>query len=114
MAKSTLENLDLGMLDAMWDMLKLGGIKPSKADLEALIEHTDFVRQALIQKTAGQRKDDPKGYINFNELPLHINMIVLCALSLRVSGMLEKFESLFDDEEAQNEQKEENENESTK
>lgn len=90
MPKATLKNLDSDQLEMMWSMLKIGGLKASKHDVQALIESTDFIRQALIQKTAGQRSDDPNGYVNFDDLQTHINILVCACLSLRASGVLEK------------------------
>jgi len=90
MPKAILKNLDSGQLDMMWSMLKIGGLKSCKHDVQALIDSTDFIRQALIQKTGGQRSDDPNGYIDFDDLQTHINILVCACLSLRASGGLEK------------------------
>jgi hypothetical protein len=76
----------------MWAMLRIGGMKASKADVQALITSTDYIRQALIQKTAGQRSDDAKGYVDFDDLQTHINILVCACLTLRASGMLDKLE----------------------
>ena len=90
MPKATIGALDAGQLEMMWSMLRLGSLKASEDDVKALIENTDAVRQALIQKTAGQRTDDPRGYMDFDDLGTHINLIVCACLALRASGMLEK------------------------
>lgn len=97
MPKVTLKNLDSGQLEMMWSMLKLGGMKASKNDVKALIDSTDFIRQALIQKTAGQRSDDPNGYVDFDDLQTHINIIVCACLSLRASGVMEKLMDVSED-----------------
>jgi hypothetical protein len=89
MAKSTLQNLDSGQLDLMWSMLQLGGIKADDHDVDKLIEYADKIRQALIQKTAGQRSNDPNGYVSFDDLGTYINLLVLEVLTLRVGGRLE-------------------------
>ena len=91
MAKATISNLDAGQLDFMWNMLKLGGFKPSSADVRCMIENTDAVRQAFIQKSGGHdRRSDPKEYVRAEDIGTHINLIVLSALSLRVSGVLDQ------------------------
>lgn len=90
MPKAILKNLDSWQLEMMWSMLKIGGLKASKHDVQALIDSTDFIRQALIQKTAGQRENDAKGYVDFDDLQTHINILVCACLSLRSSGALEK------------------------
>lgn len=96
MAKATIKNLDAGQLDLMWSMLQLGGIKASNDDVDALIEHVDIVRQAMIQKTAGQRSDGPKEYVDFNDLGTYINLIICEVLVLRITGRLER---MYDKEE---------------
>lgn len=96
MPKATLKNLDSGQLEMMWSMLKIGGLKASKNDVQALIDSTDYIRQALIQKTAGQRSDDPNGYVDFDDLQTHINILVCACLSLRASGVLEKMTEIME------------------
>lgn len=97
MPKAILKNLDSGQLEMMWSMLKLGGLKASVHDVQALINSTDYIRQALIQKTGGQRADDPNGYVDFDDLQTHINIIVCACLSLRSSGVMEKLMDLIED-----------------
>lgn len=45
------------MLDTMWSFMQMGGMK---ANYPALKEACMELRQMLMQKTAGQRKDSPK------------------------------------------------------
>lgn len=97
MPKAILKNLDSGQLEIMWSMLKFGELKASKADVQALMDSTDYIRQALIQKTAGQRNDDAKGYVNFDDLQTHINILVCACLALRESGALEKLMEVIED-----------------
>ena len=101
MAKATIENLDTGQLDLMWSMMQLGGIKASNTDVDKLIKHSDMVRQALIQKTAWQRSNDPREYVSFDDLGTYINLIVCEVLALRISGRLER---MYDKEEKPNEE----------
>ena len=89
MAKSTLQNLDSGQLDLMWSMMQLGGIEADNHDVDDLIEYADKIRQVLIQKTAGQRSNNPNGYVSFDDLGTYINLLVLEVLTLRVGGRLE-------------------------
>ena len=96
MAKATIENLDTEQLDLMWSMLQLGGIKASNTDVDKLIKHIDIVRQAMIQKTAGQRSNDPKMYVDFNDLGTYINLIICEVLALRITGRIER---MYDKEE---------------
>lgn len=93
MAKATLANLDAGQLDAMWSMLRLGQMQATDKDVDRLIEHADKIRQALIQKTAGQRDNDPNGYVDFKDIGTYINLLVLDVLVLRVSGWLERMKT---------------------
>ena len=100
MPKAILKNLDSGQLEMMWSMLKLGGLKVRTHDVQALINSTDYIRQALIQKTGGQRSDDPNGYVDFDDLQTHINIIVCACLSLRASGVMEKLMEVIEDAES--------------
>lgn len=93
--KATVQNLDSGQLDMMWSFLQLGNIKPDVKDAERLIEYTDKIRQALIQKTGGQRNNDPSEYVNSRDIGTYINMIVIECLSLRISGALERLMELM-------------------
>jgi hypothetical protein len=85
--KATIKNLDEGQLDVMWSFLRAGMVKPN---VPALIENCDLLRQAMIQKTAGQRSDDPGASVSFDDLGTIINSIVIEAMALRLSGDLEK------------------------
>lgn len=87
MAKPTVKRLDEGQLDVMWSFLRAGMVRPN---VPALIENCDLLRQAMIQKTAGQRSDDPADHVSFDDLGTIINSIVIEAMALRLSGDLEK------------------------
>ncbi|MBR6102657.1 MAG: hypothetical protein IKP95_09525 [Ruminococcus sp.] len=86
MANSDLKKLDEGQLDLMWSFLRAGMVKPN---VEALKEMCDQLRQAMIQKTAGQRTDDPSRYISFEDLGTIINSIVIETMALFLSGDLD-------------------------
>ena len=88
--KHTIKNLDSGQLELMWSMLQLGKIEATDDDVFKLIEYADKIRQALIQKTAGQRRNDPDGYVMFEDIGTYINLVVVCVLVLRIGGRLEK------------------------
>ena len=91
MTKATTKALDTGQLEMMWNFLRMGHQKPNIA---ALKENCDLLRQMMIQKTAGQRKDDPQGYADFGELPTVINCIVIEAMCLYLSGELDKLKEV--------------------
>ena len=91
--KHTVANLDAGQLDAMWNMLRMGY---QKSNIPALKEHLDLLRQAMIQKTAGQRDNDPKDYVSFDDAGTIINIIVIGAMCLYLSGDLDKLELLVE------------------
>lgn len=75
-------------IDAMWAFLRLGG---QKANIQALRENCETMRQMMEQKTAGQRADRPHD-IPFAELDGVKNGIVIEALALYLSGALDKLE----------------------
>ena len=89
--KNTVEELDRGQLDMMFNMLRMGY---QKANIPALKENCDLLRQAMIQKTAGQRKDDSANYVRFEDVGTICNCIVIETMCLYLSGELDKLEGL--------------------
>lgn len=96
MAKPTVERLDNGQLELMYNFLRMRYQKPN---IPALKELCDKLRQAMIQKTAGQRDDDPKEYVSFDDLPTIINCIVIETMALHLSGTLDKLEKVIENSE---------------
>lgn len=82
--KPTLEALDMGQLDMMWNFLRMGSQKPN---VSALKENCNLLRKAMIQKTAGQRAD---GGVSFDDIGTIINCIVIETMCLYLSGSLDK------------------------
>ena len=93
MTKPTIQNLDAGQLDMMWSFLMMGN---QEANIPALKENLDLLRQAMIQKTAGQRKDDPGHYVSFDDIGTICNIIVCEAMALYLSGDLDRLEKLIE------------------
>ena len=95
MPKPTLENLDAGQLDLMWQMLQLRKKNScTKADVQVLKKYLDYIRQAIIQKGGGQ-PDNPSTrsfYVNQDDLGTYINSAVLSALTLYIYGGLDVLE----------------------
>ena len=84
-------------LDTMFAFLKMGAQKPN---VEALEENCEWLRKAMTQKTAGQR-EDKKTDVDFEELDIRINFIVIEAMALYLSGVLDDLgRALKDDENA--------------
>ena len=99
MAKHNLRELDEGQPEVMWDFLKLQRKNTcTKEDVRILKEHLDIVRQAMVQKTAGQRDTDPDTYVDFVDIGTYINFIVIEALQLRIHGGLDALEEILPDE----------------
>lgn len=88
--KHTTQELDAGQLDLMWNFLRVGEIHADAKDIEHLIENVDAVRQILIQKSGGQRNNDPRGYLDSRDLGTYINLIVCDCLALRIGGVLDR------------------------
>ena len=96
MAKPTLKRLDMGQLDLMWSFLQLRkDCTCTKGDVQTLKTHLDVIRQALIQKTAGQRKDDGAESVDYADLGTYINLIVVETLSLYIYGGLDRLEEIL-------------------
>ena len=98
--KHNLRELDEGQLDAMYSFLKLQRKNTcTKEDVRMLKEHLDIIRQAMVQKTAGQRDTDPDTYVDFVEIGTYINFVVIEALQLRIYGGLDVLEEVLPNEE---------------
>lgn len=69
--------------DTMWSFLQMG---KQCANVPCLREHCEMLRQLMIQKTAGQRKDKQSDKL-FDE-----NVIVIEAMCLYLDGTLDKLE----------------------
>jgi hypothetical protein len=74
--------------DTMWSFLQMGGQKP---DVLGLKEHCETLRKMMMQKTAGQRKDKPND-VDFADLDMLCNFIVIEAMCLYLSGDLDRLE----------------------
>lgn len=88
-------NLDPRPLEnfSMWVMLQRGG---QKSNIPALKQFVDDWLKMTIQKTAGQRKDQPKD-LSWDNLE-RVKMGILCeAVALVLSGDLDKLEALKDE-----------------
>lgn len=94
MAKPNTRRLDTGQLEMMWNFLRMGY---QKSNVPALKEHLEAIRQAMIQKTAGQRSDDGKDTVSFDDIGTHINCVVIEAMCLYLSGALDKLENSLED-----------------
>ena len=76
--------------DAMWSFLQMGG---QESDIQALKEHCELLRKSMMQKTAGQRKGRPN-HVPFEDLDAILNVIVIEAMALYLSGDLCKLEEI--------------------
>ena len=76
-------------LDAMWSFLQMGG---QQADIPTMREYCERLQTMMLQKTAGQRKDKPKD-VSFDELDGICNGIVIEAMVLYLSGLLDRLEA---------------------
>ena len=89
MAKHIVAELDKGQLDLMWNFLRFGAQKPNIPALKDLCEQ---LRQAMVQKTGGQRDDDPRGYVKLDDIGTIVNSIVIETMALYLSGGLDKLQ----------------------
>lgn len=54
MAKHSVRDLDEGQLEMMWNFLRMGC--QYKPNVPVLKEHLEAIRQAMVQKTGGNRE----------------------------------------------------------
>jgi hypothetical protein len=73
--------------DLMWSMLQFG---KQKSNIPALKELCGQLRQAMLQKTAGQQPYCKENDVNFDDVPTLINSIAIEAMCLYLSGDLDK------------------------
>lgn len=81
--------------DAMWSFLQMGGQEADVGTVKHLEEQCEWLINAMTQKTAGQRKDKPSD-VDWTELEMRENFIILDALTLYLSGELAKIKSTLD------------------
>ena len=86
--RRTVQELDEGQLDLMWQFLMMGKQRPN---IPILKEKCDLLRQMMIQKTAGQRNDKPND-VSFDDLGTICNCIVIETMCLYLSGALDNIE----------------------
>lgn len=80
------ERRENDLLDATWSFMQMGG--GLKANYPALKEACMELRQMLMQKTAGQRKDRPKD-LSWENLE-RVKATIICeAMALVLSGEYE-------------------------
>jgi hypothetical protein len=85
------EKLDRGQFDFMFSFLKFG---TAKSNIPALKKLLDGLRQAMLQKTAGQKPYAKKEDIPFEDIGTIINCIVIETMMLYLSGDLDKLEKM--------------------
>ena len=100
--KHDLENLDAGQLDFMWSMARLRKGGATKNDVQALKGYLDAIRQAIVQKTGGEQVHSSSASVPFSDVGTYINMAIVGALWLRVTGALDDLEKILPDKEAGN------------
>lgn len=90
MAKYTLKNLDAGQLDMMWNFLRFKNSTYNLADIEALEDSLNAIRQMMIQKTGGQQGHSKAIEYSYEDLGTYINFVVISAMTIYLGGGLEK------------------------
>ena len=78
--------INKGQFDLMWQFLMMG---QQKSNVPALKELCESLRQMMMQKTGGQRKDKPKD-VPFEDLSTILCGIVIESMTLYLSGDLDK------------------------
>lgn len=76
-------------LSDMFSFLRMGSIRLSEADISSLEEHCRMLVQMMTQKSAGQRRYKQND-VDFSLLDAITNNIVIGALTLYLSGSLDK------------------------
>lgn len=89
MKPTWIERLDKGF-DPMWNFLRFHPEKPTVKDIEILEKYLDDLRTLMVQKSAGQpgRESKTSGYVEFEDLEMTINSIVIQTMWIYLSGGL--------------------------
>lgn len=95
--KHNLKGLDTGQLDIMWSMLRLRKGGATKSDVQALIGNLDAIRQAMVQMTGGEQAQSNPTDVPISDVGTYINIAIVGALWLRVTGALDELEKLLPD-----------------
>lgn len=93
--------LEAGQLEFMWNFLKLRKENScTKQDVRDLKESLDKIRLALLQKTAGQTKNDnDRNSVNIEmDLGTYVNLVVIQSMALYIYGGLDVLENALPDE----------------
>lgn len=74
----------------MWNFLRFHPEKPTVKDVEILEKYLDDLRTLMVQKSAGQpgRESKTSGYVEFEDLEMTINSIVIQTTWIYLSGGL--------------------------
>lgn len=74
----------------MWDFLRFHPEKPTVKDIKILEKYLDDLRTLMVQKSAGQpgRESKTSGYVEFEDLEMTINSIVIQTMWIYLSGGL--------------------------
>lgn len=88
--KHNTRELDAGQLDLMWEFLRFG---KQKANIPALKDLCEQLRQAMVQKTGGRREVEPDGYVDSADVGTIVNSIIVETMCLYLSGDLDKLEN---------------------
>ena len=83
----------------MYSMMKLRKGGAFKSDVRALKKNLDAIRQAMIQMTGGEQSQSSSGSVRLSELGTYINIAIVAALWLRVTGALDELEKILPDTE---------------
>jgi hypothetical protein len=84
-------------LDSMWSFLQMGGQEAGAETVEHLQEQIDWLIKAMTQKTGGQRKHKSSD-VDWTELEMRENFIIIDAMALYLSGGLEKLKKTLEAE----------------
>lgn len=76
-------------LSDMFSFLRMGSFQLSEVDISGLEENCQMLVQMMTQKTTGQRRYKPND-VDFRLLDAVTNNIVIGALTLYLSGSLDK------------------------
>lgn len=91
--KYSTEELDNGLLDETWNMLRMG--YQEVPDIGTVKANCIALQNAMIQFSEDKRNKKPEYFIRYGKIESLIQLVVLDAMCLFLSGVLDQHDDIF-------------------
>lgn len=82
------EKIDAGQLDLMWQFLKFGNSKLNTADIKAIENNLEIIREMMLRKKGDYEplKWKDGNVYSYGDLMTLTNNVVICCMQIYLSG----------------------------